>query len=163
MEVFVLDALALSRDAFLSQAWMYPLLGIYYLGSRPALYNAVAPVVIKTLITSLAITAGMFTFTYLPQLAFCAVFSGPLAFASAAVMVLGESYVLIAFVSKLFFLNAAQDRLCTSCSPSHALQGIHENIQSMPYLFNRATKLLSPDVGRLSRIQQVSRFWTSHS
>jgi hypothetical protein len=90
---------------------MYPLLGIYYLGSHPALYNAVAPVVIKTLITSLAITAGMFTFTYLPQLAFCAVFSGPLAFASAAVMVLGESYVLIAFVSKLFFLNAAQDRL----------------------------------------------------
>jgi hypothetical protein len=104
-------ALALSRDAFLSQAWIYPLLGISYLVSHPKLYDALAPVVIKALLTSLGITTAMFFFTYLPQLAFCAIFSGPLAFAAAAVMVLGESYVLVTFVSKVFFLNVAQDRL----------------------------------------------------
>jgi hypothetical protein len=121
MEAFLLDTIALSKDAFLSQAWIYPLLGISYLVSHPKLCNAVAPVVIKALITSFSITTAMFFFTYLPQLAFCAVFSGPLAFAAAAAMVLGESYVLITFVSKVFFLNAAQDQLCTLCCSDYPL------------------------------------------
>lgn len=114
MEVFLLDAVALSRDAFLSKAWFYPFFGISYLASHPKVYEAVTPVLIKALITSLCITTAMFFFTYLPQLAFCVLFSGPFAFAAAALMVLGESYVLVAFVSKLFFLNAAQDGLCSS-------------------------------------------------
>jgi hypothetical protein len=102
------------------------LLGISYLVSHPKLYNAVAPVVIKALLTSLGITTAMFFFTYLPQLAFCALFSGPLAFAAAAVMVLGESYILITFISKVFFLNAAQDRLFDAV----LVQQGHESIVS---------------------------------
>ncbi|EEB88255.1 hypothetical protein MPER_14010, partial [Moniliophthora perniciosa FA553] len=53
----------------------------------------------------------MFVFTYLPQVAFCAIFSGPLAFLPAAVMVLGESYILISLVTKMFFLEAAKDKI----------------------------------------------------
>lgn len=63
------------------------------------------------MLTSAGITAGMFFFTYLPQVAFCAFFSGPLAFVAAAVMVLGESYAIILTVTKTFLLGNAQDRL----------------------------------------------------
>ncbi|KAF9532409.1 hypothetical protein CPB83DRAFT_891137 [Crepidotus variabilis] len=105
------EATTLSRDAVLSQAWSYPILGITYLVSHPNLYSAVAPVVVKALTTSLAITGAMFFFTFIPQLAICALFSGPLAFIPAITLVLGESYVLITFVSKAFFLNTAQDKI----------------------------------------------------
>jgi len=110
----ITEAATLSRDAVLSRAWAYPLLGITYLVSHPALYKSVAPVVLKAVTTSLGVTAAMFFFTYLPQVAFCALFSGPFAFLTAAVLVLGESYVVVTFVSKAFFLAAAQDRLCMS-------------------------------------------------
>jgi hypothetical protein len=127
MEAFLLDTIAVSRDAFLSQAWIYPLLGISYLLSHPKLYNALAPVVLKALLTSLGITTAMFFFTYLPQLAFCAIFSGPFAFPAAAVMVLGESYVLITFVSKIFFLNAAQDKLCKVVLSNESIFNIYRH------------------------------------
>ncbi|CAA7267987.1 unnamed protein product [Cyclocybe aegerita] len=100
----------LSRDALLSHAWSYPLLGIPYLIAHPALYTAVAPVLAKAAVTSLAITGILFFFTYLPQVAFCALFSGPFAFVAAGIMVLSEAYVLVSFISKAF-LSAAQDRI----------------------------------------------------
>jgi hypothetical protein len=162
MEAYLLDALTLSRDAFLSQAWIYPLLGISYLVSHPKLYDTLAPVVIKALVTSLGITTAMFFFTYLPQLAFCAVFSGPLAFAAAAVMVLSESYVLVTFVSKVFFLNAAQDRLCKGFLIIW-FQMFIQRLQSMPYLCSKATKPLSREAGKSSRTLQVSKFSGNHS
>ncbi|KDR81388.1 hypothetical protein GALMADRAFT_58777 [Galerina marginata CBS 339.88] len=99
------------KDAIVSYAWLYPFLGVTHLVSHPNLYNAVAPVVVKAVATSVGITGGLFFFTYLPQVAFCALFSGPLAFVTAALMVLSESYVLVSVVSKAFFLNTAQDRI----------------------------------------------------
>ena len=112
------EAATLVRDIVLSRAWVYPLLGISYFVSHPNLYKAVAPVLLRALGTSFAITVAMFFFTYVPQLAFCVLFSGPLAFLVAALMVLSESFVLVMFVSKVFFLNEAQDRLCVSSSLS---------------------------------------------
>jgi hypothetical protein len=56
----------------------------------------------------------MFTFTYLPQVAFCALFTGPLAFVAAIPLVLGESYAIISLVSKMFFVTQAQDDICES-------------------------------------------------
>lgn len=114
MQAFLTNIATLAKDAVLSQAWMYPLLGISYLVLHPELYSAVAPVLIRALTISIVITAAMFFFTYVPQLAFCALFSGPLAFATATAMVLGESYVVILFISKAFFLNQARDKLCIS-------------------------------------------------
>ncbi|KAF8163084.1 hypothetical protein B0H34DRAFT_694074 [Crassisporium funariophilum] len=101
----------IAQDALFSHAWSYPLLGLSYFVSHPALYKAVAPVLMKAVLTSVGITAALFFFTYLPQVAFCALFSGPFAFITAAVMVMSEAYVLVSVVSKAFFLGAAQDRI----------------------------------------------------
>lgn len=101
------ETVTISRDAITSGGWSYPFLGILYFASHPSLYRAVAPVLIKCLVASLGITGGLFIFTYLPQVAFCALFSGPFAFITAAVMVLGEAYAIILVVSKAFFLGAS--------------------------------------------------------
>ena len=92
---------------------MYPVYGIVYLGTHPTLYRAVAPIFGKCILVSLGITAGLFVFTYIPQLALCALFSGPLAFIPAAIMVLGEAYFLSSLVTRVFFIGAAQDTICT--------------------------------------------------
>ncbi|KAF8185015.1 hypothetical protein K438DRAFT_1837266 [Mycena galopus ATCC 62051] len=111
LEQAFLEILTVSRDAVLSGGWMYPLQGVYYFLSHSSLYRAIFPVILKTLLTALGITAALFVFTYLPQVAFCALFSGPFAFATAALLVLGEAYAIIMFVSKAFFLGRAQDQL----------------------------------------------------
>jgi len=103
-----------TMDSEASMSWFYPLLGIYYFATHRALYETAKPVLIKVITTSVGITAGLFVFTFLPQLAFCALFSGPLAFVPATVMVLGEAYLLVTFVSKAFFLGPAQDAICSS-------------------------------------------------
>ncbi|KAJ7771833.1 hypothetical protein B0H16DRAFT_1514905 [Mycena metata] len=111
VEQQALEILTVSRDAVLSGGWWYPLQGIFYFVSHASLYRSIFPVILKTLGAALAITFAMFAFTYLPQVAFCALFSGPLAFVTAALLVLGESYAVIMFVSKAFFLGRAQDQL----------------------------------------------------
>lgn len=101
-------------DTDASTTWFYPLLGIYYFATHRSLYETAKPVLVKVITTSVGITIGLFVFTFLPQLAFCAMFSGPLAFIPAIIMVLGEAYILVTFVSKAFFLGPAQDALCLS-------------------------------------------------
>ncbi|KAJ3751695.1 hypothetical protein EV360DRAFT_56502 [Lentinula raphanica] len=107
----VLSFLSNAREAILSGAWIYPLHGIVYFISHPSIYRSVQPVLTKCLFVSAGITFGMFVFTYLPQVAFCAIFSGPFAFAAAAIMVLGESYALVVIVTKMFILEDAQDKI----------------------------------------------------
>jgi hypothetical protein len=106
-------AVRISKDAILGGGWSYPLLGIIYFFSHPSLYHAVAPIIFKCVLVSIGITLALVIFTYLPQVAFCALFSGPLAFVAAATMVLGEAYAIILVVSKAFFLGRAQDLICT--------------------------------------------------
>ncbi|KAH8833504.1 hypothetical protein DL96DRAFT_1577243 [Flagelloscypha sp. PMI_526] len=105
-----LSALAVqSKTGLLSGAWLYPLSGIVYIVTHPALAHVITPVLLKCLALSTGITLGMFFFTYLPQVAFCALFSGPvLAWPAAALMVLGESYALILFFTKTLYLDRAQ-------------------------------------------------------
>ncbi|KIK63956.1 hypothetical protein GYMLUDRAFT_161497 [Collybiopsis luxurians FD-317 M1] len=105
------SAVDIAKDALLSGAWIYPFHGIIYFVSHPSLYRAVQPVLAKCLLISGGITGAMFFFTYLPQVAFLALFSGPLAFAAAAVLVLGESYGLVVMATKMFILEDAQDKI----------------------------------------------------
>ncbi|KAK7023836.1 hypothetical protein R3P38DRAFT_2627091 [Favolaschia claudopus] len=111
IEQELIQVLTVSKDAVVSGGWWYPVQGVLYFASHPSLHRAIFPVILKTLLTALGITAALFTFTYLPQVAFCAVFSGPFAFATAAMLVLGEAYAVIMFVSKTFLLGRAQDQL----------------------------------------------------
>jgi hypothetical protein len=109
LEQQVIEISSLSRDAVLSGGWWYPrrlpsfplvleadnlqhisVQGIIYFISHASLAASILPVILKTLAAALGITLAMFTFTYLPQVAFCAIFSGPLAFATAALLVLGR-------------------------------------------------------------------------
>ncbi|KAF8078177.1 hypothetical protein FPV67DRAFT_1402800 [Lyophyllum atratum] len=122
----LVETATLSRDAVTSGAWSYPLLGIVYFVSHPSLYRAVAPVIIKCIITALVITVALFVFTYLPQVAFCVLFSGPFAFIAAALMVLAESYAIIMLVSKAFFLGQAHDMIFDAV----LLQQGHEQLVS---------------------------------
>ncbi|KAG7086732.1 hypothetical protein E1B28_002665 [Marasmius oreades] len=108
---FLADLTKTSQQALVSGAWLYPVHGVIYFVSHPSIYRSAAPIVGKCVLISLGITAGMFIFTYLPQLAFCAIFSGPLAFIPAAVMVFGESYALSSLVAKTFLLGALQDKI----------------------------------------------------
>jgi hypothetical protein len=85
---------------------------VLYFLTYPQLYRAIAPTLARSLVSSLAILVGMFTFTFLPQAAFCALFSGAFGLAAAVPLVLGESYVLVALVGKLFFVERAQDDIC---------------------------------------------------
>lgn len=136
-----LDEMAsISRDAILSRAWSYPILGIWYSLGHPSLYRSAAPVILKAMLTSVGITVALFVFTYLPQVAFCALFSGPFAFFTAALMVLGESYAVITFVSKVFFFGQVRDRICRrSPMNSRSILDYLIPLKSTLYCFNKAT------------------------
>ncbi|KAF5358522.1 hypothetical protein D9756_001759 [Leucocoprinus leucothites] len=99
------------RDAFVSKAWLYPLLGISYFTTHPSLYQSVAPALVKALTVSAGVTFGLVFFTYLPQMAFCALFSGIFSPLTAAVMVLGEAYILVWVIGRPLMLAKVQDRL----------------------------------------------------
>lgn len=63
---------------------------MYYFTHR-ALWQPLASKLLPTLGLGLSVFAGMFFFTYLPQAAVLAIFNGPLAAVSAALLVLSES------------------------------------------------------------------------
>jgi hypothetical protein len=116
------------RDAVFSRTWAYPLLGISYFATHPNLYEPVVPVLVKSLVFSVGIVVGLILFTYAPQMAFCAMFTGFFAPIVAAVMVLGEAYVLIWIIGKPLMMAKAQDRLCTWVAKT--AEGAHINTVS---------------------------------
>ncbi|KAG6833501.1 hypothetical protein H0H87_006073 [Tephrocybe sp. NHM501043] len=88
------ESTTLTRDAVASGTW-----------------KSVAPVVVKGIAVALGTTLALFIFTYMPQVAICAVFSGPFAFLIAALLVLGEASAIILLISRLFFLRQALDEI----------------------------------------------------
>ncbi|KAL9102037.1 MAG: hypothetical protein Q9163_002770 [Psora crenata] len=98
---------ALSSDAARSGAYLYPLRGIFYFATHRSLWKPLLDKLVPTLSLGLGITALMFTFTYLPQMAVMAFTSGPLAPISAALLVLSESSTLFTVLSKSFLIEDA--------------------------------------------------------
>lgn len=105
--------------------------------SDPSLIKPLAPSLLKGIIISLAIVAGLFAIAYLPQVAILAFVSGPLgesarddgveaelpadgclAFVAAVPLVLGEAYVLINFVMKSFIFGQAGIDLFDTVRPT---------------------------------------------
>ncbi|EIW65465.1 hypothetical protein TREMEDRAFT_70543 [Tremella mesenterica DSM 1558] len=93
-----------AQDAVLGGVWLYPIWGIVYLFSHPSLIRPLIPTLFKGVLVSLAVIVALFTLTYLPQVAFLALFSGPLAFIAAVPLVLGEAYVIITFLARSFLV-----------------------------------------------------------
>ncbi|KAJ7168068.1 hypothetical protein C8R43DRAFT_1157545 [Mycena crocata] len=148
----LLEILTVSRDAVLSGGWWYPFQGILYFVSHASLYRSIFPVILKTLLTALGVTAALFMFTYLPQVAFCAVFSGPFAFATAALLVLGEAYAIIMFLSKAFFLGHAQDQLFNAVFRQQGVNLVYVEQKGKSRSFLQSIfKGLSKPLGRFSK------------
>ena len=81
--------------------------GIWYFASHKPLWKPLASKLVPSLGLGTAITAAMFTFTYLPQAAIMGFTQGPLALFSAAILVLSESSELFTLASKTFLIQDA--------------------------------------------------------
>ncbi|KAH7018299.1 uncharacterized protein B0I36DRAFT_425345 [Microdochium trichocladiopsis] len=83
----------------------YPLRGIYYFLRHPAYYPLWFSRLLPLGLLSLLIYTILFTFAFLPQYAFLAIFHGWGAWVNALVLVLGEGLVIIQGLFEGFFVD----------------------------------------------------------
>ncbi|KAH8648405.1 hypothetical protein BX600DRAFT_475198 [Xylariales sp. PMI_506] len=100
-------AKGLAADAARSGAYLYPFKGIIYFLTHRALWKPFASRILPTLGLSASVIAGMFFFTYLPQLAISVFVNGPLAVLTTVLLILSESATIISVISRNFFLQEA--------------------------------------------------------
>ncbi|KAL1859709.1 hypothetical protein Daus18300_009428 [Diaporthe australafricana] len=100
-------ARALVNDAARSGSYLYPIKGIAYFIGHRALWKPFLSKLGPTLALSAGVLAGMFAFTYLPQLAVLVFVEGPLAVFSTVLLVLNESSTLVSTISKTWVLQDA--------------------------------------------------------
>lgn len=86
-------------------AWLYPIRGIYYFGSHRFLWPLCKSRLIPIALLSGFIYTLLFFFTYLPQVAFLAVFQGAGAWVNGAFLVLGEGAAIVAALFEAFFVD----------------------------------------------------------
>ncbi|OSD04760.1 hypothetical protein PYCCODRAFT_1457702 [Trametes coccinea BRFM310] len=94
-------------QALTSLAWLWPIRGILYSISHPQIILSVRHALLKSILSSAAIFAVLAFFTYLPQMAILAIFTGPLAPLVALVVVGAESLLLLSFFVRALFLEPA--------------------------------------------------------
>lgn len=100
-------AKALVSDAARSGSYLYPIKGIVYFFGHRALWKPFWNKLAPTLTLSVGVLAGMFAFTYLPQLAIMVFVDGPIAFLSTVLLVLNESSTIVSMVSRTWILQDA--------------------------------------------------------
>ncbi|KAI1370986.1 hypothetical protein F4677DRAFT_457437 [Hypoxylon crocopeplum] len=88
-----------------STAASYPFRGIYYFLRHPAYYPLFLSRLLPLSIISFLVYAILFTFAFLPQYAFLAIFHGWGAWVNAVVLVLGEGLVIIQGLFEGFFVD----------------------------------------------------------
>ena len=96
-----------SYDVKILYANLMRLQGIYYFFSHPFLYPLLKARLIPCAVLSFLVLSILFTFTYLPQVAFLAIFHGPLAWVNGAFLVLGEGAIIIQGSFEAFFVDEA--------------------------------------------------------
>ncbi|KAL9105049.1 MAG: hypothetical protein Q9163_000062 [Psora crenata] len=91
----------------LSQAsWLFPWKGIYYFLAHPFLWPLLRARLIPSVLLSIFVFTSLFVWTYLPQVAFLALFHGRrLAFVNGAFLVLGEGAAIVALLFEAFFVD----------------------------------------------------------
>ncbi|KAF8855408.1 hypothetical protein BDZ45DRAFT_804963 [Acephala macrosclerotiorum] len=102
----VLPARTLSeiRD-IVSTSWLYPFKGIWYFLTHREFWPLFQRRLIPLTILSIVVLGFLFTFTYLPQVAFLAIFQGHTAFFNAAILLLGEAQIIIALIYEAFLID----------------------------------------------------------
>lgn len=83
----------------------YPLKGIYYFLRHPAYYPLFFSRLLPLSLISILVYTILFTFAFLPQYAFLALFHGWGAWVNAVVLVLGEGLVIIQGLFEGFFVD----------------------------------------------------------
>lgn len=76
-----------------------------YFISHPFLYPLLRARLLPSLLLSLFVLSNLFLWTYLPQVAFLAIFHGPLAWINGAFLVLGEGAAIVALLFEAFFVE----------------------------------------------------------
>lgn len=94
-----------AADAARSGAYLYPFKGIAYFLTHQSLWRPFTSRIKPIVTLSVAVVSGMFTVTYLPQLAITLFINGPLAVFTTIILVLSESSTIISFVSRTFLLQ----------------------------------------------------------
>nr|GAT52108.1 predicted protein [Mycena chlorophos] len=97
--------LAKPREMFLTSAYLYPFKGFYFCLTHPFMWPLFETRFFPCLVLSLVVLPLLFIFTYLPQVAFLAIFQGNLAWFNAVFLVLGESAAIIAILFEAFFVD----------------------------------------------------------
>ncbi|KAL9054922.1 MAG: hypothetical protein Q9162_003863 [Coniocarpon cinnabarinum] len=98
---------AITRDAAVSRAYLYPIKGVAYYMSHRSLWQPMLSRLGPTLGVGLGVVSSMFFFTYLPQVAMLAFVEGPMAPISAIPLVLSESSTLFNVISRTFLIEDA--------------------------------------------------------
>ncbi|MCJ1485383.1 hypothetical protein MMC06_005557 [Schaereria dolodes] len=88
-----------------NSSWLYPIKGIYYFAAHPFLYPLLRARLLPSLLLSIFVLTNLFLWTYLPQVAFLAIFHGPLAWVNGAFLVLGEGAAITALLFEAFFVD----------------------------------------------------------
>ncbi|KAJ9113952.1 hypothetical protein QFC19_000148 [Naganishia cerealis] len=143
----VVEVLRTGEDAVSSGAWIYPIKGIIYLLSHPSLLQPMIPTLLKAALTAVGVIAAMFFFTYLPQVAVLALVTGPLAFIGAIPLVLGESYLVLTFLTRTFLVGQAGVDLFDAV----LLARNHTELVQKGRLLNPASKANGGKVTQLGR------------
>ncbi|KAG9250087.1 uncharacterized protein F5Z01DRAFT_427240 [Emericellopsis atlantica] len=98
-------ARGVALDAAKSRAWFYPIKGIFYFLSHRTLWQPFVSKLPQYLALYGSVTAGMFTFTYLPQFAVLVFVNGPLAVFTTVFLILNESSTIVNMISKNYLLQ----------------------------------------------------------
>lgn len=127
----------------------YPLLGIYYFLRHPAFYPLFLGRLLPLTIISTLVYMILFIFTFLPQLAFLAIFHGRAAWVNAIVLVLGEGLVIIQGLFEGFFVDECRvDVFDVSRSSSSALKTLARccwlTVQKATLIYEGFESLIAP-------------------
>ncbi|KAI1823662.1 hypothetical protein F4861DRAFT_509308 [Xylaria intraflava] len=90
-----------------SGSYLYPLRGIFYFSTHKALWRPFLSRIFPTLGLAAGVTAAMFFFTYLPQLAVLVFVNGPLAVFTTFLLILNESSTIVNIIARNFLLQDA--------------------------------------------------------
>lgn len=102
----------------------YPLRGIYYFLRHPAFYPLFLGRLLPLSIISTLVYMILFVFTFLPQLAFLAIFQGRGAWLNAVVLVLGEGLVIIQGLFEGFFVDECRVDVFDATLINEDLEGL---------------------------------------
>lgn len=90
-----------------SASALYPLKGILYFLRYREFWPLFNRRLIPLTVLSAIVLVLLFTFTYLPQVAFLLIFHGPTAWVNAVFLVLGEGQLVVALLFEAFLVDEA--------------------------------------------------------